>query len=282
MKVLSKGIKAIIGIVSIIFLVGIMLSIHCIVAHAEAKKYNLVKIDASGSHEQNMGELEEHTAQLSQIDMHYYTLGEGYPLILVHGNGGSYKSLLDLGRYLAQDYKVYFVENRCHGGSTVTDEISYDLMAADIKDFVEQMQFDDKPVVVGLSDGGINALTLAINYPDLLKAIVSFGANTHPDEFKFYFRWGVKINDTFKKSILNDMMLTMPNITKEQLQSITIPSYIVAGEFDIMKLEDTVKIAENIPNSQMAIIQGGNHTNYVRNGKFSYKLVKEFLATLGL
>ncbi len=276
MKALSKGKIALIIILSVILLVGIMLCMHCINTHCQSKKYNLVKADKTISITQNNAELEEGYIELTDINMHYYMLGEGYPLILVHGNGGDYESLLDLGRYLAKDYKVYLVENRCHGKSSVTDKIDYDLMAADLKDFIIAMSID-KPIVIGLSDGGINALTMAINYPDLLKAIVSFGANTHPDEFKFYFRFAVKIMDVSQKSILNTMMLTEPNITVEELKSIKIPAFIVAGEFDIMKLRDSVKIAENIPNAQFAIVEGADHTSYVRNGIVAYNLIKDFL-----
>ena len=41
-------------------------------------------------------------------------------------------------------------------------------------------------------------------------------------------------------------MLTLPQIGKNELSLITCPAYIVAGEYDIMWLTDTVFIHENI------------------------------------
>ncbi len=277
----KKGKIALIVISSILLATLIGVSIWLIVTHVESKEYNLIKLNVKGAPTRVETPLEEGYIQLEDINMHYFTIGEGYPIILVHGNGGSYKSLEDLARYLANDYKVYLTESRCHGGSTVTDVINYDLMAKDLQEFVVAMGLT-KPIVVGHSDGGINALTMAINYPDLLGGIVSFGANTSPDKFKAFFRIAVKISDAFKPSILNDMMLTEPHITKEQLNSIKIPAYIIAGEYDIMYLEDTVFIANNIANSKLAIIQGADHGNYVHEGRKSYKLVKEFMTSLGL
>ena len=73
------------------------------------------------------------------------------------------------------------------------------------------------------------------------------------------------------------MMLNEPDFTSSDLASIRVPAYIVAGEFDIMPLSDTVYIHENIKDSDIAIVQGGNHVNYVHDGKQAYKLVSDFL-----
>ena len=73
------------------------------------------------------------------------------------------------------------------------------------------------------------------------------------------------------------MMLEQPDITKEKLSKITCPTIIAAGENDIMWLSDTVFIHESIPNSQIAIIKGGNHSSYImHDGKQAYALVKGF------
>ncbi len=274
--------KTLIGIIATVLAVAILLvggmGIYYISVRVMTSKYNLVKIDTSKSHERYLNELESNFIDLTEFTMHYMEGGktDGYPMVLVHGNGSSYKALEDLAMRLADTYKVYVIESRCHGESGKTDAISYDLMASDIKEFIE-LKGLAKLIVIGHSDGGINALVTAINYPDLLGGIVSFGANSHPSQFKFYFTWGVKIKNFFKPSILNDMMLEQPNITKEQLNSIKIPSYIIAGEFDIMFLEDTLFIAENIENSTYAIIKGSDHGDYVHDGKRSSVLVREFM-----
>lgn len=219
--------------------------------------------------------------ELSDMTMHYALYGdEGYPLILVHGNGGSKNSLKEAAEYLANDYKVYVIESRCHGESSDPGVISYDLMAKDIKEFIETMGLE-KPYLMGHSDGGINALTVAYTYPDLLGGFISCGANTTPDTFKPYFPLGVRVMNLAKPDKLNDMMLTLPQMNEELLSKITCPAYIVAGEYDIMWLSDSVFIHECIPGSKIAIIKGANHSSYIsQNGKQAYTLAKEFFGSL--
>lgn len=219
--------------------------------------------------------------QLSEVKMHYAVYGEsGHPLILVHGNGGSHKSLEEAALYLANEYTVYAIDSRCHGQSSDPGEISYDLMAKDIKEFIEALGLE-KPYLMGHSDGGINALTVAYTYPDLLGGFISCGANTKPEKFKPYFTIGVKFNNLIKHDKLNDMMLTLPQIDEELLSKITCPAYIVAGESDIMWLSDTVFIHESIPGSKIAIIEGAKHSSYMsRDGKQAYVLAHDFFGSL--
>lgn len=245
-----------------------------------SKNYNLITLD-----EPDIAPVTACAAQgdveLSEMTMHYAVYGdEGYPLILVHGNGGDKNSLKEAAEYLANDYKVYVIESRCHGESSDPGEISYDLMAKDIKEFIDAMGLE-KPYLMGHSDGGINALTVAYTYPDLLGGFISCGANTTPDTFKPYFPLGVRVSNMVKPDKLNDMMLTLPEMNADLLSKITCPAYIVAGEYDIMWLSDTVFIHECIPHSKIAIIKGANHSSYIsQNGKQAYTLAKEFFESI--
>ena len=245
-----------------------------------SKNYNLITLD-----EPDIAPVTACAAQgdveLSEMTMHYAVYGdEGYPLILVHGNGGDKNSLKEAAEYLANDYKVYVIESRCHGESSDPGEISYDLMAKDIKEFIDAMGLE-KPYLMGHSDGGINALTVAYTYPDLLGGFISCGANTTPDTFKPYFPLGVRVSNMVKPDKLNDMMLTLPEMNADLLSKITCPAYIVAGEYDIMWLSDTVFIHECIPHSKIAIIKGANHSSYIsQNGKQAYTLAKDFFGSI--
>ena len=131
---MKKTAKTLIVIAILIALIGISAGAYFITVNSMSKKFNLVKISTEGVPERNEDRLFDGFVQLSEVNVHYVAIGEGYPLILAHGNAGSYKNLEDLGRYLATGYKVYMVDSRCHGQSTVTDKISYDLMASDLKE----------------------------------------------------------------------------------------------------------------------------------------------------
>lgn len=245
----------------------------------QSKNYNLITLDTNDIPEPVSGANEEGDVQLSEVKMHYAVYGDkGHDFILVHGNGGSKKSLEEAALYLANDYKVYVIESRCHGQSSDPGEISYDLMAKDIKEFCDKMKLE-KPYLMGHSDGGINALTVAYTYPDLLGGFISCGANSVPGTFKPYFPFGVRVMNMFKPDKLNDMMLTLPEIDAKKLSKITCPAYIVAGEYDIMWLSDTVFIHESVKDSKVAIIKGANHSSYIsQDGKQAYVLARDFFS----
>lgn len=279
---MKKGKKIAIGIGCIALACAIGAACYLTAVHVQSKKYNLITLDTSSLPEPVPGPVKEDDIQLSDVKMHYAVYGEkGHPVILVHGNGGSHKSLEEAALYLANDYTVYAIDSRCHGQSSDPGEISYDLMAKDIKEFIEKMKLE-KPYILGHSDGGINALTVAYTYPDLLGGFVSCGANTSPDTMKPYFLLGVKLSDRGRHDKLNEMMLTEPHIDKEKLSKIKCPAYIVAGEFDIMKLSDTVFIHDSVKDSKIAIIKGADHSAYIsHDGKRAYVLAHEFFQSLG-
>lgn len=278
---MKKGKKIAIGIGCIALACAIGAACYLTAVHVQSKKYNLITLDTSSLPEPVPGPVKEDDIQLSDVKMHYAVYGEkGHPVILVHGNGGSHKSLEEAALYLANDYTVYAIDSRCHGKSSDPGEISYDLMAKDIKEFIEKMKLE-KPYILGHSDGGINALTVAYTYPDLLGGFVSCGANTSPDTMKPYFLLGVKLSDRGRHDKLNEMMLTEPHIDKEKLSKIKCPAYIVAGEFDIMKLSDTVFIHDSVKDSKIAIIKGADHSAYIsHDGKQAYVLAHEFFQSL--
>lgn len=278
---MKKGKKALKVISSVALAVVVGAGIWQVAVRQQSKKYNMITLDTSNVPSPVTSAVKEDDIQLSEVKMHYSVYGEKrHPLILVHGNGGSQNSLKEAATYLANDYVVYVIESRCHGQSSDPGVISYDLMAKDIKEFIEAMELE-KPYLMGHSDGGINALTVAYTYPDLLGGVISCGANTTPDTFKPYFTIGVKVNDIFNPNKLNDMMLTQPQMNEELLSKITCPAYIVAGEYDIMWLSDSVLIHESIKDSKIAIIKGGNHSSYIsQDGKQAYVLAHEFFNSI--
>ncbi len=278
MKKGKKALKAV-GCVALAVVIGA--GAWQIVVHEQSKKYNMITLDTSNVPTPVESPIKEDDIQLSEVKMHYAVYGDkGHPLILVHGNGGNQNSLKDAATYLANDYIVYVIESRCHGQSSDPGVISYDLMAKDIKEFIEALNLE-KPYLMGHSDGGINALTVAYTYPDLLGGFISCGANTTPNTFKPYFTIGVAVNNLFNPNKLNDMMLTEPQINEELLSQITCPAYIVAGEYDIMWLSDSVLIHTSIKNSKIAIIKGGDHSSYIsQDGKQAYVLAHEFFSSI--
>ncbi|MBQ6380610.1 MAG: alpha/beta hydrolase [Clostridia bacterium] len=245
-------------------------------------KYNALKLHtAADTLPAPQAPVRDKFVQLSEVNMHYLVYGCGaQPLVLVHGNACDASALAEVAAYLANDYTVYVPESRCHGKSSKTDRITYHLMARDLKEFIEALGLES-PIVIGHSDGAINAITLAADYPALPKAIIACGANSSPAQFKPYFTLFVKIGGISKNKKLNELMMTLPDFTPEYLARITCPAYIVSGQFDIMWNADTAFIAANIRGSDMAILKGEDHSSYImRNGKKMYHLARKWLEGL--
>ena len=272
--------KFISGIMSIftalsIFASGLGAQIDILIS---PEKYNVITLDTSSLPSPIETPDVDAFIQLSEVKMHYQIYGEGKkPLILIHGNGGSVNSLHEAATYLANDYTVYVTESRCHGQSSDPGEISYSLMAKDIVEFIKAMGLE-KPHIMGHSDGGMIAITIAAEYPDVPGAIISCGSNSDPDMFVPYFPIGVRIENLFKPDKLNDMMLNLPHWDEEYLGKITCPTYVVCGQYDIMWLTDTVFIHESIKGSDMAVIKNANHGSYMsKDGKQAYILATQWL-----
>ena len=241
-------------------------------------KYNAITLDTSNLPTPVTEPRVDAFVQLEDVKMHYQVYGENKPpLILIHGNGGSVKSLREAAQYIANEFTVYLPESRCHGQSSDPGVITYELMAKDFMQFIEAMGLK-KPVIMGHSDGAINAIQLAADYPDVPGAIIACGANSNPDTFKPYFPFGVWVKNIFEKDKLNDLMLTLPDFTEEYLAQITCPTYVVSGQYDIMWLTDTVYLHEAIKGSDMAVIRRADHSSYMsQDGKWAYVLATDWL-----
>ena len=59
------------------------------------------------------------------------------------------------------------------------------------------------------------------------------------------------------------MMLEEPNISKEMLNRIEIPTVVLAGERDVIKEKHTRLIANSIKNSKLQILKGEDHGSYI-------------------
>ena len=153
--------------------------------------------------------------------------------------------------------------------------ISYDLMAEDTIAFIKELKIS-KPTFYGFSDGGIIGLLVSIKEPELLSNLIISGANISPDVFTTFDMLLTKLFYFFTRSKFIKMMLDEPNIPLEDLQKISIPVHVLAGEKDVIKLEHTKLIANNIKNSTLEIIKGEKHGSYIIHSDKIYKIIKKY------
>ncbi|WP_017730009.1 alpha/beta fold hydrolase [Nafulsella turpanensis] len=105
------------------------------------------------------------------MKLHYRELGEGAPIIILHGLFGSSDNWLSVGKELSGDYKVYLLDQRNHGDSPHSSSFTYTDMAADLEEFITGHKIED-PVIMGHSMGGKTVMKFALSHPDLLQKLI--------------------------------------------------------------------------------------------------------------
>lgn len=213
---------------------------------------------------------------INGIDIYYEVYGEGKPLILLHGNGETHKIFYKVTEKLKEDFKVYLIDSRCHGKSQDTKQLTYDLMAEDVIEFIKKLNIF-KPILYGFSDGGIIGLMVAIKRQNLLYKLIISGANISPKGLNRALYLSTKIKYIFTRNKLSRLMLKEPNITKEELARIDIPVVVLAGDKDDIKRKHTEYIAENIKESKLKILDNETHGSYVMNTLKLYDVIKEYI-----
>lgn len=215
------------------------------------------------------------TIQVNGVSLVYHAEGCGRPIILLHGNSGSHHDLHVLQMQLAQSgYLTFALDSRGQGANAPLPEYHYSDMAEDVYQFIRTKDLQ-WPVVYGWSDGGITALMLELLHPGTCCLLAVSGINTHPTGVKD----GVlpPIQEGVEQPPLMRMMQYEPDIKPNDLKRITLGVLVTAGEFDAIKDEHTRFIAEYLPNSELQIVPGADHSSYIQGSSTLGFLLLDFL-----
>lgn len=98
-------------------------------------------------------------------------IGDGEPLLIVHGLFGMSDNWINIAKQLADTHKCYLLDMRNHGRSPHTTDLKYDDMVEDIYEFLTD--FGLKTVsLIGHSMGGLTAMKFAYEYPHRLDKLI--------------------------------------------------------------------------------------------------------------
>jgi len=105
------------------------------------------------------------------VKLEHKISGEGKPLIILHGLFGSLDNWQTHARKLSEYFKVILVDQRNHGHSPWSDELSYELMATDLAELMDDLGIE-KAYLLGHSMGGKTVMQFTEKYPERVEKLI--------------------------------------------------------------------------------------------------------------
>ena len=241
------------------------------------------------------------TLELSESSTELYRKGDGPTLLLIMGAGTGKAAWYPIIDLLADEVDCVTFDNRGVGAaSDITEPLTIDLLAADAAEVIEQL--DEGPVHVGgVSLGGMIAMRLASERPDLVKSLTlhstaaALDGRVHDvNEFRmsiidsgaplsalreFVALWSegsigldfelpsssVATEAFNRENYFNHMSAARTHaMTTEELVRISAPTLITVGSDDILTTtENAEHLHRSIAGSTLLTVEGAGHGYYI-------------------
>ncbi|MEM1258356.1 MAG: alpha/beta fold hydrolase [Bacteroidota bacterium] len=104
--------------------------------------------------------------------LHSSVLGDGAPLLILHGFLGMSDNWKTLGKkYAESGFQVHLIDQRNHGRSFHSKDFDYTLLALDLKNYMEYQGLN-KACILGHSMGGKTAMQFAVTYAERIDKLL--------------------------------------------------------------------------------------------------------------
>jgi pimeloyl-ACP methyl ester carboxylesterase len=249
--------------------------------------------------------------KVNGMEMYYEVLGEGDPLIVLHG---AYMNIPSMGAIipkLAETHKVYAIEFQGHGRTTDIDRpITYPNLADDVAAFMDAVKIE-KADVFGYSMGAAAGLQLAIRHPEkvnkLAAASVAYDAEGWQPAFKAFIPQmsvemfvNMPFAEDYRKLAANpdgfpELVRKLIALEKEPMaweadvRALKTPVLIITGDADVATLEHSVALfrllgggvmgdmGKPLPASRLAVLPATSHTAVISQPELLHAFVEPFL-----
>jgi pimeloyl-ACP methyl ester carboxylesterase len=123
------------------------------------------------------------------MKLFHRTLGEGPPLVILHGLFGSSDNWQTHARVFSNTHTVYLVDQRNHGHSPHHHVMDYDAMANDLFELIAELGLRDVQLI-GHSMGGKTVMRFAQQYGFLIDRMVvaDMGVKKYPSHHDQVFK----------------------------------------------------------------------------------------------
>lgn len=230
--------------------------------------------------------------EVNGAEIYYEEYGQGDPLFLLHGFGGTTDDWKPFIQEYSKSYQVIVWDMRGHGRSSNPDTsivFKHEVAARDLLAMMERLQIS-KTNAIGHSAGGIVILYAASMSPDRFDAIIPVSA-------QLYFGRQVRdfIEKTGKPRVPNPEFDRLhgkdkgtllgrqfynfrnvygdPSLTPDQIAKIKARTLIVHGDNDFVPVSQAWEIFQGIPKAHLWVSPNtghgphygaGNDTDFIR------------------
>ncbi|WP_026601875.1 alpha/beta fold hydrolase [Methylomonas sp. 11b] len=241
------------------------------------------------------GDIENQGAQIR-----YVAYGQGEPILLLHGGLSNKLSWFSQIPWLVESgRRVILIDTRGHGESTPGHSaLTYQVFAEDTLLVLDRLGIQ-RTNIVGWSDGGIIALILGLESPQRVGKIIAISANFHPSgviqasdnsqvdaisppqhKLLDWLRgwWsGAGENHPALEAEIKALWRVAPQLKHTDLQEITAPTLVIAGENDIIDLPHSGELAQMLARAKIEIVLGAGHAAPVTHARQVNQLIASFL-----
>lgn len=213
--------------------------------------------------------------KVNGINLYYYKLGKGTPLLLLHDHhldGGMYDKIVPP---LSLYYTVYVLDMRGHGLSEGEKAEHYQTEVEDVSAFIKQVGINDC-YVFGFGSGGLVALMLASQQPHIFRKIIVAGTFVNGAGIRPYHYLTEGFLRFLRFNRDSRVELTENFMSEKALKSIQTPTLCVVGEKDWVKVEHVRWYSQLLPHGRLILMPRQTHTSYAVKSLKLLDLIKNF------
>lgn len=248
--------------------------------------------------------------KIKKWNINYEVIGEGNPIIMLHGWLTDLETMRPLTTNLSKKFKIYLVDVVGFGKSDLPEEpLTTDEFGDFLKEFIDKLEIKN-PILIGHSNGGriiINSVGRKIVNPRKIVLIDSAGLKPKR-RLGYYLKVGFfktgkmilnllpnietvkklrknlrgKVGSSDYKSsptVLKDTMKIIVNEDQRKyLKNIDVPTLLIWGNLDTATpISDAKEMEKTISNCGLVEYPYGTHFSYLENIENCKLVLDEFL-----
>nr|BBH86329.1 oxidoreductase [Thermosporothrix sp. COM3] len=223
-------------------------------------------------------------ASVNGLSMYYEIHGSGFPLVLLHGAFTTIEMFAALLPELSSNRQIIAVELQGHGRTAdIEREIRLEYLADDVAALLAHLGIAQTDVF-GYSMGGSVALYLARRHPGLVRKLALASTAYNLDAYYPEMREGLihATPEGFPPVMREAYERVAPNpagwpvlvakmsrqaasaggLQPEEVQSINVPTLVIAADGDIIRPECTQELARLL-HAELVVLPDSDHASYI-------------------